>query len=131
MAETVTKDNLQGGYKADSGKPRISLVPTQFITALAHLFTLGAKKYAAWNWWLGMNFSRPYDALQRHAMAWYEGEEHDPTDGQHHLIACAWNCCVLYFYSAVQPNRYKKFDDRPKNLNEDVIRNSINTDAKA
>lgn len=126
--ERITTADLQGGYKADAGKPKFSLIPPKFLRALAAVFTTGGKKYSDWNWYLGMNYSRVYDATERHLNAWWDGETHDPVDGQHHLISAAWGCCVLYIYD-ITPDRFKKFDDRLMNLTDEIIREQINTSA--
>jgi hypothetical protein len=127
--EIITKEALQSGYKADSGKARFSLIPPKFLRALAELFTTGAKKYSDFNWFLGMKYSRAYDALHRHANAWWDGEQNDPIDGQHHLISVAWNACVLYTYD-MMPEKFKQFDDRMHNISDEDILSQINTSAK-
>lgn len=128
VGERITPTDLQGGYKADEGKPRFGLIPPKFLRALAELFTTGAKKYSDWNWYLGMNYSRVYDAMMRHQNAWWSGQTHDEVDGQHHLISSAWCACVLYIYDTL-PDKFKKFDDRLCMLSDDDIRKDINTSA--
>lgn len=126
--EKVTKEDLVGGFKADSGKEDIALIPWQFIMALAALFTTGAKKYSPYNWYLGMDYSRVYSAMMRHALKWWGGEKYDETDGQHHLISVAWCACVLFIYDTM-PERFAKFDDRLHNQTDEMIRGSVNTEA--
>lgn len=128
-AGKITPETLQGGFKADDQKARMSLIPPKFLKALAELFTMGAKKYSLYNWWLGMDYSRVYDAMIRHSNAFWDGEQFDPTDGQHHLISTAWNACVLYMYD-ITPEKFKQFDDRMHNLTDEDIRAGINTSAK-
>lgn len=128
VGERITPNDLQGGYKADEGKPRFGLIPPKFLRALAELFTAGAKKYSDWNWYLGMNYSRVYDAMMRHQNAWWDGEKYDPIDGQHHLISAAWCACVLFIYD-MTPDKFNKFDDRLTMLKDEDIRASINTSA--
>lgn len=127
--EEITVEKLEGGFKADKGKSRFSLIPPIFLKALADLFAMGAKKYSDWNWFLGMKYSRVYDAMQRHSNAWANGETHDPVDGQHHLISTAWCSCVLYVYD-MMPEKFKKFDDRLHTVTDESIRENINTGAK-
>lgn len=128
MKEIINQETLQSGYKADNGKARFGLIPPQFLKALAELFTIGAKKYSDWNWFLGMNYSRVYDAMQRHSNAWWNGEQNDPIDGQNHMISVAWGACVLYIYD-IMPEKFKGFDDRMGSLSDKEIRASINTKA--
>jgi hypothetical protein len=58
------------------------------------VLAFGAWKYAAGNWALGMDWSRPLDALDRHWMAWKGGEKCDPETGYSHL----WHmgCCLMF-----------------------------------
>lgn len=89
---------LEGGVKFDTGKARYELIPPEALDALAALYTMGANKYGDRNWEKGMSWGRIFSALNRHLWAWFRGEKLDPTDGQHHLIAVAWNAFSLYMY---------------------------------
>lgn len=126
-SDKITPETLKSGYKADSGKAKFSLIPPKFLKALAELFTMGAKKYSDYNWYLGMDYSRVYDAMIRHSNAWWDGETNDPIDGQHHLISTAWCSCVLYIYD-IMPEKFLKFDDRMHTLTDESI--IINDTAK-
>mgnify|MGYP001558282212 CR=1 FL=1 len=64
------------------------------------------------NWEAGFDWSRPYDALQRHLTAWWEGEDLDPESGLSHLAHCG--CCLL-FLLAFQLRRTGR-DDRSKGV---------------
>jgi hypothetical protein len=111
MKESITDKDLEQGYKADTGKSRIGLIPPKELLELGDLFALGAKKYSDHNWALGMDFHRLYDAMMRHALKWWSGEERDPVDGQHHLTSVAFGAfCLLYFMNNYE--KYQKFDDR-------------------
>ena len=66
-----------GPKKFDSGKPRISLIDPEFIQELAHVLTVGAKKYGDNNWKKGFDYSRLYDAAQRHQLKFLAGESYD------------------------------------------------------
>jgi hypothetical protein len=117
----ITPEALQGGFKADQGKSKVSLIPGEFVLALADLFTMGAKKYSPNNWRLGMLYSRVYDAMQRHAWKYWNGEQNDSVDNQHHMISVAFGACVLFFFDLF-PDKYKEFDDRPCKLSDSDIR---------
>ena len=107
--DTTTKPE---GLKFDYGKPKYSLIPHEALDGLARLFTRGGLKYGDRNWELGMNWSRVYDALQRHAGKWFAGEDYDPEDSQHHLLSVIWCAMVLYTYQA----RKAGTDDRPQGV---------------
>lgn len=101
---------MSGGVKHDTDKLRFDLIPVRPLQELARVFTIGAKKYADRNWEQGLNYGRVYAALQRHAVAWWGGETHDPVDGQHHLASVAWCALALMEFEATHP----ELDDRPK-----------------
>jgi len=83
-----------GGEKADRTKPRLGLVSTVFIWAIARVLTkaatkvdpaTGKPKYGENSWRAGLEWSVPYNALQRHLTAWWDGEDNDPDSGDSHL----------------------------------------------
>jgi hypothetical protein len=110
--EQITPEALKGGFKADEGKSRVGLIPPRVILELGDLYAIGAKKYSSRNWELGMDFDRPYDALQRHLLKWWDGEELDPIDGQKHLTSVIWNAVALLHYMQ-NYEKYQQFDTRP------------------
>jgi len=94
--------------KYDGGKARYDLIPPDALEQLAILYGTGAKKYVDRNWEEGFTWGRPFAALMRHAWAWWKGEKYDQVDGQHHLIAVAWNAFTLYEHEQRQIGK----DDR-------------------
>lgn len=68
------------GFKQDSGKLRMDLVPTSAIESIAKVLTHGAEKYGE-NTWQGVSVDRYYAALLRHLMAWRNGKEFDDDSG--------------------------------------------------
>lgn len=83
------------GRKSDAGKLRWSLLPVDAMREVIRVLMGGANKYAPNNWIHVPNArDRYYDALIRHATAWYEGERNDSEWGLHHLAHCA--CCCLF-----------------------------------
>jgi hypothetical protein len=83
------------------------LIPTHPFRELVRVFAIGASKYHARGWEAGMEWSRIFDAMNRHILAWLDGERFDPTDGQHHLASVAWAALVLMEYERTHP----EFDD--------------------
>ena len=43
------------GVKHDEGKARFDLIPADSLEALAEVYTMGARKYAAHNWKKGLS----------------------------------------------------------------------------
>lgn len=106
----ATDDPSKMGVKFDDGKIRFDLLPPEGPKAVATILAVGAKKYAARNWEQGMDWSRPFAAMQRHLWAWWAGEKNDPDSGLPHLWHAACNCFFLIAYES----RSKGTDDRPR-----------------
>lgn len=75
-----------------SAKLPLHLVPDTLAVCCATALLEGALKYGAHNWRAaGVRASIYRSALQRHIAKWWNGENHDPVTGVHHLdnaIAC-------------------------------------------
>lgn len=71
--------------KHDSAKPRLSLLPPNVLLKVAEVMGYGAEKYADHNYKNGFNWTRVYDSVQRHLLAWLNGEDTDPESGLPHL----------------------------------------------
>ena len=55
----------------------------------------GAKKYAPWNWSLGLKRVQILCSLLRHAWAYLRGEDRDRESGLLHTDHILWNAAVL------------------------------------
>lgn len=62
------------------------------------------------NWEKGLKWGRVFAAMERHAWAWWNGEQLDPVDKQHHLASVAWCAFTLMEYEKTHP----ELDDRVK-----------------
>ena len=102
-------DLNKGGVKFDDGKTMMELLPPEAIFGVASILTHGAKKYAARNWELGMDWSRPFGGALRHLWKWWAGERLDSDSGLPHLWHCA---CNIFFLIAYEERKVGK-DDRP------------------
>ncbi len=96
--------------KDKEGKPRMDLIPPCVLRMTAEVLSFGAKKYHGYAWAgadkdgtpnpdKGMKWSDIYAALQRHLVAWHEGEDLDPETKKLHL---AHALCELSFLAASQ-----------------------------
>ena len=106
--EQRVTDDTTGGQKGRK-LARFALIPWEFTRALARHFGIGALKYDDNNWRRGYDWDLSIDALERHFNAWKGGESvyterFTGRDGKdyavqtHHLIAVAWQACVLYIF---------------------------------
>lgn len=97
-------ENSSGGIKHDSGKAPMELLAPEMLFGVATVLDFGARKYAARNWELGMDWGRVFGAAMRHAWCWWAGKgpttksflfgELDDETGFSHL----WHlgCCVMF-----------------------------------
>lgn len=97
------------GRKDDTGKMRYDLIPAYPLELLAEVYTIGCKKYNDRNWEKGLTWGRVFAAMMRHAWKWWNGEERDQKDGQHHLASVAWCAFALMEYGVT----HNELDDRP------------------
>lgn len=101
----TSETGAQKGSKLD----RFDLIPTEPLRLLAHHYGVGARKYAENNWRKGYKWSLSYAAMQRHANAFWSGEDIDEETGTPHIIAAAWHCFAMAQYMI----DFKEYDDRP------------------
>lgn len=82
--------------KADAGKPRLSLVPTQIITDIARVREYGLEKYGTSESWRQVEPERYRDAAYRHWLAYLDDPEGvDEESGLPHLWHLACNIAFL------------------------------------
>lgn len=98
------------GAEKGTKEARFDLLPTGALTEVAVHFGRGAKKYVPHNWRKGYEFSKGYAALQRHANAWWGGEDLDPEMQTSHLAAVAFHALALLELHGTHP----EMDDRYK-----------------
>lgn len=116
----VRTTSASGGQKGV--KPQqFDQIPPKVLMLLAEHFGKGAAKYAAHNFRRGYEWSKNYNALLRHLMAFWDGEDYDnhmPTCPEgcpdhtesHHLAAVIWHAVVLLNFYEEHP----EYDDRYK-----------------
>jgi hypothetical protein len=82
---------------------------TQDIAQAIPVLEFGAKKYKAWNWAKGMNYSVSLGSLLRHTQAILQDEMLDPESGQDHWSHILCNIMFLCYHTA----HFPELDDRP------------------
>jgi hypothetical protein len=105
----VDSQDRGSGARFNDGKARLDLIPLSSLTDCANVFDYGRKKYAAWNWAKGMDWSVPYGCLLRHMAAWFNGEDNDPESGLPHLGHAMCNLVMLSTFART----FQEGDDRP------------------
>jgi hypothetical protein len=87
--------NINNAAKNDQDKIDLSLIPLISNIEHAKAFMVGEKKYGRYNYCKGHKASQLVAAASRHLQAWFNGEELDPKDGQHHLGSVMACCSML------------------------------------
>lgn len=108
--------------KFDSEKAKICLLPTEALREVAKVVGFGATKYGRYNWRQGMDWTRLYDAAQRHLWAWLEGETRDSDSRMRHLAHAACSILFLLSYEITgtgKDDRYGVSHDGKKEGNEE------------
>lgn len=103
--EVRVTDPATGGEKGTKLQ-RFSLIPRDFLWALAEHYGKGARKYADRNWERGYQWHLTLDAHDRHLGAWLHGtpengwmpEDNDPETGSSHLVAAVWHLITLWWF---------------------------------
>lgn len=113
--EEVRTTSVTGGMKGV--KPaRHDLIPIEALDKLARLYGFGAEKYDAHNWRKGYDWSKSYASLQRHAHAFWSGEDIDEESGLPHLAGVAFHAFTLMIFMDEHP----EYDDRWVSVREDI-----------
>lgn len=109
--DAFAKPKIGVGLKHDDEKNRLDLIPPVATEGIGLVLTFGAKKYDAYNWAKGINYSRIIGAIKRHLLAIEKGEDTDSESGLLHADHIACNVAFLQTYMRYA-ERYKEFDDR-------------------
>lgn len=105
----VRTTSSTGGEKGV--KPaRYDLIPVIPLDTLARVYGRGAEKYEDYNWAKGYEWSKSFAAMQRHAWAFWAGEDLDPELQLPHLASVAWHAFTLMHFMTFE--KYQAFDDR-------------------
>ena len=106
---TLPDNNLKTA--AAAGKPKVSAVPPVALLALGAAMQNGADKYQRFNWREGRATSSVfYDAILRHLVAWYSGENFATDSKVHHLAHIMASCAILLdaeMHNALNDDRLK------------------------
>ena len=83
--------------KHDNDKPRTDLLPPLALLGTSKALAHGVKEYNPYNYKndKGLDWNRPYGALLRHLLAFWQGEDFDPDSGLHHLDCAGAEMVIL------------------------------------
>nr|WP_296763990.1 dATP/dGTP diphosphohydrolase domain-containing protein [Rhodococcus sp. (in: high G+C Gram-positive bacteria)] len=94
-----------------------SAIPSGALLEIAEHYGKGSLKYSKDNWRKGYEWSKSFDALNRHLWQFWNGEDRDEETGSKHIIAVAWHALAL----ATFMDEFPEFDDRFKVELKEVI----------
>lgn len=103
-------------------KPSLNAIPPVALLHLGKAMADGNRKYGLVNWRHDpITASTYYNALMRHALSWWDGEDVDPLTLIEHLAYIMANCAILLDAAA----QGTLTDDRPalKGKTAELIRN--------
>ena len=109
MSERRVVNEKTGGEKGQK-QAQLGAVDPLSLLELAEVAGYGADKYERFNYLKGYEWSLSMDAMMRHVLAFWAGEDMDPESGLPHPAHAAWHCLALCSYI----RRNAEFDDRPK-----------------
>jgi hypothetical protein len=94
ISKTLVDTNLK--TFAAANKPRLSDIPPVALLALGAAMSDGEKKYGRFNWReTGSTSSVFYDAMMRHLLDWFNGEDFAHDSKVHHLAHVMASCAIL------------------------------------
>ena len=97
MGYEIIEDEQEA--KADSGKPRPSLVPPALIDGVMRIREFGTARYGDPDNWRNVDAERYHNALLRHILSmWEDWKAVDPDSGMPHLWHAACNIAFLMQY---------------------------------
>lgn len=79
--DLIKKETL----KFDEGKPCMSDLPQLSLMSVAKVFNYGSRKYSKFNYSLGTDWLRYYDATQRHLNSWMISDDIDNESNENHI----------------------------------------------
>jgi hypothetical protein len=105
---------LVEGKRYNEGKRKWGLLSFKALAELVKVLEFGAKKYDSWNWSKGLSFTETFESMQRHLVAWYNGEDNDPETGLSHMAHVFCNAMFLMHFIVTgtgKDDRYFKNND--------------------
>ena len=102
----TTEEGTNTGHKGlryNKGKLRYDLLHTKALEGITKVMTKGAEKYSERNWELGMAWSDIIKSLERHFIAFKNGEDFDPETGELHIDHLQCNAHFLSAYYHIYP----------------------------
>lgn len=114
---------MSKGNKLDTRKPRMTLIPVEFMIGLGKAFTFGSKKYTDHNFRKGIELTRLLDAAERHLKMELAGIDRDRDSGLPHWAHAAASLAMYAFIKKWHKNmddRYKYTEEEKESLEKEM-----------
>lgn len=106
--EEVRVTSETGGQKGRKAAQLGAIDPAALLE-LAKVAGYGTAKYERYNFLRGYLWSLSFDAMMRHALAFWGGEDNDPESGLPHMAHVGWHAMAMVAFG----QRKVGTDDRP------------------
>lgn len=113
MTEEVRRVSATGGEKGEK-LAQLGSVDPLALYKLAEVSGFGAAKYSRHNFLNGYDWSLSFDAMTRHMLQFWMGEDNDPESGLPHTLHAAWHGLALASFllrGLGTDDRYKGADE--------------------
>lgn len=97
LGEEVRMTSSTGGQKGKKLAELGSLDPNSLLK-VAEVAGFGSQKYDRLNYMKGYEWSLSFDAMQRHLLAFWGGQDKDEESEMLHLAHAAWHCLTMISY---------------------------------
>lgn len=109
--------------KADAGKPRLTLVPMQFVWDAAEVREFGTAKYGPPENWTKVEIQRYREALLRHVLSYID--DPDARDNESGLYALSHVACNVAFLCDLEHKRRAGMEAVPVAVTPDLVQDPI------
>jgi hypothetical protein len=109
MTDEVRYIDLNTGGMKGIKQAQLGAIDPSALLEVAKVAGFGAEKYDRYNFLRGYPWSLSFDAMQRHALAYWGGEDLDPESGISHMAHVAWHALAMIAFA----QRGVGTDDRP------------------
>jgi len=110
--DTIQENKLEKATRNNSGKPKWHLMDMPSFEPMIRALEWGAERYGEFNWQKGLSVIETLDSLQRHFIAFQNGQDIDEESGKSTLGHLACNVMFLLWTMQNKP----EWDDRKKIL---------------
>lgn len=87
-----------GGEKGQKDA-RLGSIDPRAILTVAEVAGFGEQKYSRLNYLKGYPWSLSFDAMQRHMLLFWAGQDNDDESGLPHLAHAAWHCLAMLAFA--------------------------------